>query len=137
MRDHLIKVHGWDGMTSVQLKRKRENQEIEAILERSTPGEAKRLQAKRAELLKDSINMETLEYLYIRYTVNAKAPFSQVEHPDVQVFFQYINPAANNALPNSHNTIQSRVMELYSEEKRRVSFMFQAALSSIHITCDA
>ncbi len=33
MRDHLIKVHDWDGMTSVQLKRKGENQEIEAILE--------------------------------------------------------------------------------------------------------
>ncbi len=76
MRDHLIKVHGWDGMTSVQLKRKRENQKIETILERSSPWETKRLQAKRAELLKDSINKETLEYLYILYTVNANAPFS-------------------------------------------------------------
>ena len=28
-------------------------------------------------------------------------------------------------------------MELYAEGKRRVSFMLQAALSSIHITCDA
>ncbi len=27
-------------------------------------------------------------------------------------------------------------MELYAEGKRRVSFMLQAALSSIHITCD-
>ena len=76
MRDYLIKVHGWDGMTSVQLKKKRENQEIKAILERSAPGEAKRLQAKRAELLKDFINRKTLEYLYIHYTVNANAPFS-------------------------------------------------------------
>ncbi len=82
MRDHLIKVHGLDGMTSVQLKGQRKNQEIEAILERSAPGEATRLQAKRAELLKDFINKETLEYLYIRYTVNANAPFSQIEHPD-------------------------------------------------------
>ncbi len=75
MRDHLIKVHGLDGMTSVQLKGKRKNQEIEAILERSAPGEAKRLQAKKTELLKDSISKETLEYLYIRYTVNANTPF--------------------------------------------------------------
>ncbi len=123
-------------MTSVQLKKKRENQKIEAILERSAPGEAKRLQAKRAELLKDSINRETLEYLYIHYTVNANAPFSQVEHPDFRVLFQYINPAANNAFLNSHYTIQFRVMELYAEGKRRVFFMLQAALSSIHITCD-
>ncbi len=118
------------------MKRKREKQKIEAILERSTLGEAKRLQANRAELLKDSINKETLEYLYIRYTVNANAYFSQVEHPDFRVLLQYINPAANNALPNSHNKIQSRVMELYTEGKRRVSFILQAALSSIHITCD-
>ncbi len=82
MRDHLIKIYCWDGMTSVQLKRKRKNQEIEAILECSSTREAKRLQAKRAELLKDSINKETLDYLYIRYTVNANALFSQVEHPD-------------------------------------------------------
>ena len=82
MKDHLIKVYSWDRMTSFELKRKRENQEIEAILERSAPGEAKRLKAKRVELLKDSINKETLEYLYIRYTVNANALFSQVEHPD-------------------------------------------------------
>ncbi len=87
--------------------------------------------------MKDSINKETLKYLYIRYTINANAPFSQVEHPDFRVHLRYINPAANNALTNSHNTIQSRVMELYTYGKRRVSFMLQAALSSIHITCDA
>lgn len=69
MRDHLIKVHGWDGMNSVQLKRKRENQEIETILERSAPGGAKRLEAKRAELLKDSINKETLEYLFPKLNI--------------------------------------------------------------------
>ncbi len=49
---------------------------------RSAPGEAKRLQAKRAELFKDSINKETLDYVYICYMVNANAHFSQVEHPD-------------------------------------------------------
>ncbi len=107
------------------------------MFERSSPGQAKRLQAKRDELLKDSINKEILEYLYICYTVNVNAPFFLVEHLDFRVLLQYINPAANNALPNSHNTIQSRVMELYAEGKRRVFFMIQTALSSIHITCDA
>ncbi len=88
MKDHLIKVNSWDGMISVHLKRKRQNQGIEAILERSSPGAAKYLQAKRAEILKDSINKESFEYLYIRYTVNANAIFSQVEHPDFQVLLQ-------------------------------------------------
>ena len=82
IRDHLTKVHCWDGLTTVQLKGKRENQEIEAVLERAAPGEALRLEARMVELLKDSINKETLEYLYVRYTINANAPFSQVEHPD-------------------------------------------------------
>ena len=45
-------------MNSVQLKRKRKNQGIEAIFERSAPGGANRLQANRAELLKDSINKD-------------------------------------------------------------------------------
>lgn len=29
---HLIKNHGWDGLTTIQLKRKRENMEIEDVL---------------------------------------------------------------------------------------------------------
>ena len=53
---------------------------------------------KRAELFKDSINKKTLEYLYIRYTTNINAPFSQVEDPDFRTMIKYINPAANNLL---------------------------------------
>ena len=75
-------------MTSVPLRRKRENEEIEAMFERSSPGQAKRLQAKRDELLKDSINKEILEYLYICYTVNVNAPFFLVEHLDFRVLLQ-------------------------------------------------
>lgn len=121
----------------MQLERKRENQEIETVLERAAPGEAKRLEAKLVELLKDFINKETLEYLYVRYSINVNAPFSQGEHPDFRTMLQYINPAAKNLLPNSHNTIRSRVMDLFTGGKRRVSRMLQVALSSIHITCDA
>lgn len=121
----------------MHLKRKRENQEIETIFERVAPGEAKRLEAKKMELLKDSINKEMLEYLYVRYTVNANASFFQVEHLDFRTMLQYINPVANSLLPNSHNTIPSRVMDLFTEGKRWISLMLQSALSSIHITCDA
>ena len=117
----------------MQLKRKRKNQEIETVLEQAALGEAQRLGARRVELLKDFISKETLEYLYIRYTINANAPFSQVEHSDFRTMLQYINPAANNLLPNSHNIIRSRVMDLFTEDKRRVSIRLQAALFSIHI----
>lgn len=40
------------------------------------------LEAKRAELLKDSMNKKTLEYLYICYTIDANAFFLQVEQLD-------------------------------------------------------
>lgn len=126
----------------MQLKRKRENQEIETMFERVAPGEAKRLEARKMELLKNSINKETLEYLYVRYTVNANAPFSHVEHPDFRTMLQYINlqyinPATNSLLPDSHNTIRSQFKDLFTEGRRPISLMLQSAPSSIYITCDA
>lgn len=137
VRDHLKKVHGWDGLTTVQLGIKVENQEVDVITDRYPSNEAKRCEVKRTELLNDSVNKDTLEYLYVRYTVNANVPFSQVEHPDFRILLEYINSAANTALPNSNNTIRSRVMELYQEGKQRVALILQAALSSVHITCDS
>lgn len=133
IRDHLTKFHGWDGLTAMPLKRKRENQEIDMVMER----EAKRWEAKLERPLKASFNKDTLEYLYVRYTISANAPFSLVEHPDFRNLLEYINPAANTALPDSHNTIRSRVMELFQEGKQRVALVLQAALSSIHISCEA
>ena len=130
VRDHLKKVHGWDGLTTIQLGRQGEKQEVDGVKDRYESNEAKRWEAK------DPVSKDTLEYLYVRYTVNANVPFSQVEHPDFRILLEYINPAANKALPNSHNTIRSRVMELYQEGKQRVALILQAALSSIHITCD-
>lgn len=137
VRDHLKKVHGWDGVSTIQLRGKKENQEIDVVMERSASKEAKRSEAKREELLKNSVDKDTLEYLYVRYTINASVPFSQVDHPDFRILLEYINPAANTALPTSPNIIRSRVMELYQEGKQRVALVLQAALSSIHITCDA
>ncbi len=80
--DHLIKVDYGDRMISFPLKRKRKQEEMEKIFERSAPRETKRLEAKGANLFKDSINKKTLEGLYVCYTLNANAFFSQVEHPD-------------------------------------------------------
>lgn len=123
VRDHLKKVHGWDGLSSGQLGRQGKNQEVDFVKDHYEA--------------KDPASKDRLEYLYVRYTVNANVPFSQVENPDFRTLLEYVNPAANKALPNSHNTIRSRVMELYQEGKHRVALILQAALSSIHITCDA
>lgn len=37
IRDHLVKTHSWDGLSSTQLKRKREQQEISEIIKRVAP----------------------------------------------------------------------------------------------------
>lgn len=117
------KVHGWDGFSTGQLGRQGENQEVDFVKDRYKA--------------KDPACKDRLEYLYVRYTVNANVPFSQVANPDFRILLEYINLEANEALPNSHNTIRSRVMELNQEGKHRVALILQAGLSSIHITCDA
>ena len=89
-------------MTFVELKRKTENQKIEKIFEHSLLGEAKRLEARKAVLLKNSVNKKTLKQLYVRYTFDSKAHFSLVKYLDFQLFPQYINPVASNALLNSN-----------------------------------
>ena len=49
---------------------------------------------------------------------------------------EYINPAANELLPRSHNTIKARVLTLFDEGKKRIQHILQSALSDIHFTCD-
>lgn len=94
-------------MTSVQLKRKKENQGIIKIFECSASRETKRLKAKKAELLKDFIDKKTLQYFYVCYTTNTNALFLQVNHLDFRVLFPYINSTETNALFNSHIIIWS------------------------------
>lgn len=55
MREHLTKIHGWDGLTTVQLKRKRENMEIADVLSRCTPSDNRQKTARINEVLKNSV----------------------------------------------------------------------------------
>lgn len=80
--------------------------------------EAQRLKTREIGLLKDSIDKETLEYLYIKYTMKANIFLSQIEHPNFRILLQYINQAINSLLPNSHNMIGSHVFYLFLEGKQ-------------------
>ena len=62
--------------------------------------------------------------------------FDQVESEDFRVFLQYLNPVANDKLPNSHNTIKARVMTHFLEGKETVKQNLHAAVSDIHFTLD-
>lgn len=48
----------------------------------------------------------------------------------------YVNPAANELLPSSHNTIRAKFLHLFQEGKTRVQYLLQLAISDVHITCD-
>ncbi len=116
-------------ITLVKLKRKKENKMIQKTFERSSSGEVKGLEAKRVKLLNDFINKETWKYLYVCYRVNANTLFSQDEQPNFGVFYQYINTAANDVLPNPYDTIQSQVIWVIF--KTKTACFFYAIVNSL------
>lgn len=136
VRDHLLHHHGWTGLTSIQVKRKREHEDITNIINRMGPADIKRRKAIRIQLLSENLDKDTLEHIFIRTLVLSDLPFNLVENNDFRTFLEYINPTANEILPDSHSTICSRIMSLYEEGKRRICLVLQDALSSIHISCD-
>ena len=87
-------------------------------------------------MLASDINKATLEYLYVKWIINQNLPFDLVEDHDFRVFLNYVNEAANSLLPTSHNTIKSRIMQLFWEEKQRVRSLLHTTISDIYITCD-
>ena len=135
--EHLKKAHQCDPIGSAQaLKRERKETDLKAVFNRAEETvQAAQVERRRA-LLGAMINKDLLEYLYIRWTVVNDIPFLQVEHEDFRVFLDYINPAANDVLPRSHNTIRARVITLYEEGKDRVRHILQSAISDIHLTRD-
>lgn len=118
---HLKTKHQWDPKAnSIARKRKREETDVMSVFSRAH-GTAQALQEERRHrLLKDMINKEMLEYLYLRWTTVNDIPFVQVEHHDFRVFLDYINLAANEILPNSHNTIRAKALHLFQEGKTRI-----------------
>ena len=87
-------------------------------------------------MLASDINKATLEYLYVKWIINQNLPFDLVEDHDFRVFLNYVNEAANSLLPTSHNTIKSRIMQLFWEEKQRIRSLLHTTISDIYITCD-
>ena len=62
--------------------------------------------------------------------------FLQIQYTSFHRLLEYINPIANDQLPNSYNTIQARIISLYAERKKRITIMLQAAVSSIYLAYD-
>lgn len=134
---HLKDDHGIDPTISgLAQKRQREGTAVDvAILcgaEINVQAEVKR----RKELMGIGLHKLTLEYLYLHWTITQDIPFKQVRNTHFRAFLEYINPVANQMLPNSNSTMKIHAQSLFAEGKRRLQHIFATAVSDIHITCD-
>ena len=136
IRNHLLKRHGWTSLTGVQNKRKRENESIKDVVKRMGPAVEERRDAIRKKLLSESLDKETLEYLFVQTVILCDLSFNLVQNHTFRTWLEYVNSAANDLLRNSGSTIRNRIMSLHQEGQRRICLVLQDALSSIHILCD-
>ena len=90
----------------------------------------------RKEILAQEIDKATLEYLYIHWTITQNISINQVTHQPFRAFLEFINPAANQLLPRSPETITQHAWALREEGKQRLRHILASAISDIHITCD-
>ncbi len=95
-----------------------------------------RRNAIRKELLSESLDKETLEYLFVQTVILCNFSFNLVQNHNFCTWLEYVNSAANDLLLNSDSTIQAGIMSVYEEGQRRICLVLQDALSSIHISCD-
>ena len=100
------------------------------------PAVEERRNAIRRKLLSESLDKETLEYLFVQTAILCDLPFNLVRNHTFRTWLEYVNSAANDLLPNSGSTIRAGIMSLYEERQRRICLILQDALSSIHISCD-
>ena len=136
IRDHLLKRHGWTSLKGVQNKRKQGNESIKNVVKRMGPAVEERRNAIRKKLLSESLDKETLEYLFAQTVILCNLPFNLVQNHTFRTWLEYVNSAANDLLPNSDSTIRAKIMSLYEEGQRRICLVLQDALSSIHISFD-
>ena len=137
VKKHLIARHQWVPNADRQtLKRQRQNVSLTEALARQGEVSAEKNERRRIQLLNDGIDKTMLEFLYIKWTIKSNIPFIQVQNHDFRVFLEYLNPVANSKLPESHTTIQDRIMKLYNNTKDQVGCQLREAISDIHFTCD-
>ena len=137
VKKHLIARHQWvPGADRRTLKRQRQRVSLTEALTRQGEISTEQSQQRRLQLLNDGIDKSMLEFLYIKWTTKSNIPFNQIQNHDFRVFLEHLNPVANSKLPDSHTTIQDRIMMLYKDTKESVGYQLREAISDIHFTCD-
>ena len=134
---HLKVEHSIDPeASSIAEKRIRDGTAIDAAILRGIEINREAEEERRKELMGIGLDKETLEYLYLQWTVDCDIAFKHVRNKNFRAFLEYVNPVANRMLPDSDSTIKSHAEGLFAEGKERLRHILATAISDIHITCD-
>ena len=71
---------------------------------------------RREEMMGNGLDRNTLEYLYLKWTISQNLPLDLVRDERFRTFLEYINPAANRMLPSSESTMKIHAESLLAGE---------------------
>ena len=126
---HLRSKHNVNVMRSQDAREARLDNNIEEAFRRQPNKQTQILGAQE-------LDQNILEYLYLRWTINANISFKNTRPEDFRTLLQYINPIANLLLPCSDTTLHTRAQSLFREGQKRLVHYLHSALTSTHISCD-
>jgi hypothetical protein len=88
-------------------------------------------------LYSTSICPRALEQLYINFQISCNQPFSLIQAASFRSFIRYINPTADNLLPESPSTTKALIMDQFTTEKETIRQCLQGSQSCIHLSLDS
>ncbi len=137
VKDHLSRFHQLtEELTPKEAKRKRANEDIQASIARMQEV-GDRIRSQRLVNASESeVSQAIVRELFVNWLAADSLPLSLCKSRAFRTFLQYVNPSANDLLPESDTTIRQDILDCYTRLKYDVKQRLQSALSPIHITCD-
>ena len=119
---HLKKAHAIDSTASGPAeKRIRERTAIDAAILRGAEMSIKAEQKRKEEMMGIGLDKNTLEYLYLKWTLSSDIPLNNVRNTAFRTFLEYVNPVANRMLPNSESTMKLHAESLLGDGNKRLA----------------
>ena len=116
---HLKKAHSINPTTSgITEKRIRESTAIDATMLRSAEMNIKAEEKRREELMGIGLDKNTLEYLYLKWTLAQSIPLKYVRNLAFRRFLEYVDPVTNRMLPNSESTLKLHAESLLADGEK-------------------
>ena len=84
-----------------------------------------------------SINPDTLERLYIDFQTSCNLPIRFVQCTAFRNLVRYLNPIADDLLPESLSTAKSLLIAQFSQAKEGIRQYLQASRTAIHLSINA